>query len=272
MPSLARSLDLRTAFAVFDRQDSGCVSYGVEAQGRRWSVKTPATPAAADSLRRAVRFHQAVHHPAIVRPVEVLDSDGIGFGRVDVAGGPVLVYPWRDGEVLCRATVEGVDRSALARFRRLPVAEVEAALARVLDAHLAVADAGFVAVDLYDGCFLYGTPARTMWLVDLDEHRPGPFVLDADRLPGSRRYMAPEEHVRGATIDERTTVHLLGRTLHHLLDSDAGWRGSAAQRAVVDRACAPAASDRYAGVAALQAAWSTATTGASVPNRRTPSR
>jgi len=213
-----------------------------------------------------------VCHPAIVRPVEVLHLDDGGLGGVEVAGGPVLVYPWRDGEVLCRATVEGVDRSALARFRRLPVPEVEAALARILDAHIAVAAAGFVAVDLYDGCFLYDTPGRTMWLIDLDEYRPGPFTVDADRLPGSRRFMAPEEHVRGATIDEPTTVHLLGRTLLHLLDGDTGWRGSAAQRAVVDSACAPAASDRYAGVAALQAAWSTATTGASVPNRRTGSR
>ncbi|MFJ8828503.1 hypothetical protein [Micromonospora aurantiaca] len=113
----------------------------------------------------------------------------------------------------------GSDRSGLARFQRLPVAEVRAALATILDAHLAVSAAGYVAVDLYDGCFLYDFDAHRMRLIDLDEYRPGPFVLDSDRLPGSRRYLSPEELTRGATIDERTTVHALGRTLHHLLDA-----------------------------------------------------
>lgn len=82
-----------------------------------------------------------------------------------------------------------------------------------------IAAAGWVPVDLYDGCFLYDFATSTMRLIDLDEYRPGPFVLDSDRLSGSRRYMAPEEYVRGALIDQRTGVHALGRTLHELLDS-----------------------------------------------------
>ncbi|MGC5387942.1 hypothetical protein ACPXCJ_25935 [Micromonospora chalcea] len=57
-----------------------------------------------------------------------------------------------------------------------------------------------------------------MWLIDLDEYRPGPLVLDSGRLPGSRRYLPPEELTRGATVDDRPTVHALGRTLHHPLD------------------------------------------------------
>ena len=39
-----------TVFAVFDRQDSGCLSYGVlTATGERVFVKTSATPEAAES-------------------------------------------------------------------------------------------------------------------------------------------------------------------------------------------------------------------------------
>ena len=67
-----------------------------------------------------------------------------------------------------------------------------------------MAAAGFVSVDLYDGCFLYDFDRHEMRLIDLDEYRPAPFVVDAERLPGSRRYMAPEEFQRGVTIDERT--------------------------------------------------------------------
>ncbi|WP_431879180.1 hypothetical protein [Micromonospora marina] len=115
--------------------------------------------------------------------------------------------------------------------------------------------AGYVAVDLYDGCFLYDFDAHLMRLIDLDEYRPGPFVLDSDRLPGSRRYLSPEELTRGATIDGRTTVHALGRTLHHLLDGPAGWRGTAAERAVADRAGRSDPAARHPTVAALVRDW-----------------
>ena len=241
-------LDPGRAFAVFERQDSGCRSYGVESGGRRWFVKQAVRPEGRASLARAAALHAAVRHPAVVRPERVLDG----------TTGATLVYPWHDGQILNAATTHASDRSGLDRFRQLPVAEVEAALAAILDAHAAVAAAGWVPVDLYDGCFLYDFAARRMRLVDLDEYRPGPFLLDSERLPGSRRYMAPEEFVRGALIDQRTGVHALGRTLHELLDSPGGWRGTAAQRAVVDRAIEPDPARRHPGVPALVAAWHTA--------------
>jgi hypothetical protein len=112
-----------------------------------------------------------------------------------------------------------------------------------------------VAVDLYDGCFLYDFDRYRMNLIDLDEYRPGPFRLNADRLPGSRRYMSPEEFTRGAVIDDRTTVHLLGRMLDHLLDSPTGWRGDHAERLVVNRATQPHPTERYQTVEALVRAW-----------------
>ncbi|MEU7771054.1 hypothetical protein AB0C44_06990 [Micromonospora taraxaci] len=59
-------------------------------------------------------------------------------------------------------------------------------------------------------------------------------------------------------IDERTTVHLLGRTLHHLLDSAQGWRGAGEQRGVVERATREMPTARYADVPALVRAWRSA--------------
>lgn len=232
---------IESAYAVFDAQDSGCLSYAVEEAGRRWFVKTATTAEGRASLGRACAVHAAVRHPVIVSPTRTV------LGEV----GPTLVYPWYDGSVLNHATVHGTDRTGLTRFHRLPVPQVEVALDAILDAHLAVSAAGLLAVDLYDGCFLYDFAAGRLRLIDLDEYRPGPFVLDADRLPGSRSYMAPEEFVRGAVIDQRTTVHLLGRTLHHLLDSAQGWRGNGAQRRVVERATGVEPAMRYPDVPAL---------------------
>jgi serine/threonine-protein kinase len=234
------------AFVVFDNQDSGCLSYGVESDGARWFVKTGIGESAVDSLSRAATLHAAVSHPHIVEPVEIIREGG----KVRT-----LVYPWIDGTVLNHATIDGSDRSGLERFQQLPVAEVEAALSAILDAHLAIVAAGLVAVDLYDGCFLYDFDRSKMWLVDLDEYRPGPFTLDEERLPGSERYMAPEEWVRGSTIDQRTTVYALGRTLHHLLDSEQGWRGREGHREIIKRATAPNPVERHQEVDSLVAAW-----------------
>jgi hypothetical protein len=232
-------VSVEDAFAVFDQQDSGCLSYGVECSGRRWFVKTATEPHAAGPMTRVVALHRTVRHAAIVRPVAVLP-------------GPTLIYPWCPGRVLNAATVRGGDRSVLERFRRLPVDEIHPALDAILDAHVAIAAAGWVSVDLYDGCFLYDFDGRRMHLIDLDEYRPASFVLDADRLPGSGRYMAPEEWMRGATVDERTSVHHLGRALQQLLTDD---RSTDRERAVTARATDPDPGRRHPTVAALVADW-----------------
>jgi serine/threonine-protein kinase len=233
------------AFAVFAEQDSGCLSYGVEYGGRRWFVKRGTTDIARGSLARAVAFHAAVRHDSIVAPDKVLGSPD----------DPVLVYPWCDGVVLSHSTIRGSDRTGLARFQGLPRELVVAALNEILDAHVAVIAAGMVAVDFHDGCLLYDFDRHRMHLIDLDEYRPGPFTLEADRLPGSTRYMAPEEFVRGAAIDERTTVFALGRAIWHLLDAPTGWRGTPGQAGVVTTATDPDRALCFASVVNLAQAW-----------------
>ncbi|TXS22164.1 hypothetical protein EAO71_25580 [Streptomyces sp. ms191] len=146
----------------------------------------------------------------------------------------------------------------MARFRAQPLAQINAALESLISAHLAVEDAGCVAVDLCDGCMLYDFDQQRMKLCDLDEYRPGPFTLEADRLPGTSRYMAPEEFARGSLIDIRTTVFNLGRALHLLLDAgdeETQWRGTPAQLTVITTATAVEPDKRLPTVSALADAW-----------------
>ncbi|MCX5303018.1 serine/threonine protein kinase [Streptomyces sp. NBC_00160] len=245
--------DIGMIFRTFADQDSGCVSYGVLIDGRSWFVKNASAPAAVSSLRRALSVHQAVSHPAITPLVHSITTDE----------GLALVYPWVPGEVLYHPTrSQSGGRTApdspMARFRTLPLPGVHAALDAVLDAHLAVEAAGLVAVDLYDGCMLYDFEEQRMRLCDLDEYRQGPFTLDADRLPGSSRYMAPEEFVRGSVIDVRTTVFNLGRALRLLLDAgdaEDQWRGTCGQLAVIQQATTAAPAGRFPSVRSLVEAW-----------------
>ncbi|MEU5395937.1 serine/threonine protein kinase [Streptomyces tibetensis] len=259
-------------FRAFRDQDSGCVAYGVRlADGERWFVKEATTSAARHSLDRAWAFHRAVRHPVIVPQLHRF--------RVG-SGGPAVVMPWHCGEVLYHPTLRHRGGRAhpdhpLARFRAQPVATVLHAVDRLLDAHVAVEAAGFVAVDLYDGAFLYDFETGALRLIDLDEYRPGPFTLEADRLPGSRRFMAPEEWRRGSRIDTRTTVHALGRAVRLLLDAgdeECAWRGTTEQLAVVERAVRADPCERFTTVAELAAAWQAVSRGrggaAGRPGRR----
>ena len=83
------------------------------------------------------------------------------------------------------------------------------------------------------------------------------------RMFGSDRYMAHEEHVLGATIDQRTTVYTLGRLSLRLgtstTDDPARYVCGPSRAAVLVRATSPDPADRYLDVAALAAAYASAT-------------
>lgn len=241
-------------FVVFDAQDSGHVSYGAQYGDDRWFIKTARTQDTVRALRIAERLHAAVRHPAIVPQLALVESSD---------GGLAGVYPWVDGQVLYPMPKSPRTDPAhpLARFRALPVHQVLDALDALLDAHVAVTAAGFIAVDFYDGSIIYDFARHRLHLIDLDAYRPAP-AIRATPWMGSTRFMAPEEHTPGAVIDERTTVYALGRALRLLLDagdSEQAWRGTAQQLAVVHAATAPQPARRYDSVATLAQEWRRAT-------------
>jgi serine/threonine protein kinase len=247
---------LGEVFAVFDQrtQDSGNVSYGVRAtDGRRFFVKTAgSTEISAGGLTRAQRvgllrldaqLHADVEHPALVALHDVVEtSDGIA-----------VIYDWFDGELLNSPAERRNDPAeAYQRFASLPSSEIVDALDSVIDLHVALETAGWVAGDFYDGCLMYNFAARQIKVMDFECYRRGAYVNDKGRLPGSTRFMAPEEFARGATIDARTTVFNLGRMVREFLLR----RNDLANvRPFVARATADEPSDRYLNVAALYRAW-----------------
>jgi serine/threonine protein kinase, bacterial len=262
LPPAAYLGQVGAIFATFDArtQDSGNVSFGVEAGGRRWFVKTagdPANPAPflphgerVALLANAERLARSVAHPALPALRGVSRSEW----------GPMLVYEWAPGELVGVPAARRDDpESALQRFRRLPVDELTAAIDTILDVHLALCRAGWVACDFYDGAVIYDFAARRTWLIDLDSYHLGPFVNEMGRMFGSARFMAPEEFERGARIDERTTVFTLGRAISVFLGDGglerAGFRGSDAQHRAMTTACRPDPAARFQTVAELVEAW-----------------
>jgi serine/threonine-protein kinase len=249
-----------SVFAVFDTQDSGNISYGVQVGSGRYFVKTAGHsddpqpylphPERVALLRNAVRIRRCSDHPALPALHQVIESPG----------GPLLVYQWVDGELIAVSRNRREDpQSPYQRFRRLPAPEILHALDVIYEVHDELARAGWIAVDFYDGCMIYEFERRQLHLVDLDTYREGPSTNDMGRMFGSTRFMAPEEFERGAPIDERTNVFTMGRTAALFLSDGTldrpPFRGSEALYDVIVRACRPDCSQRFGSMAEFCATW-----------------
>ncbi|MDE0633830.1 MAG: hypothetical protein OXH73_20145 [Caldilineaceae bacterium] len=254
--------EIGKVFSVFDAQtqDSGNISYGVQVGQQRFFVKTAGDPhdprpflpheERVALLQNAVRVRRSCSHSALPRLHNVIES----------AHGPLLVYSWVEGELLhAGSATRQHPHSAMQRFRRLPLPEITKALDLIFELHCELAQAGWIAVDFYDGCLIYDFASQELHVVDLDMYRAGPFVNEMGRMFGSSRYMAPEEFERGAAIDERTNVFTMGRTAANLLSDGtldrSAFRGSDERYEVVRKACSDERRMRYASVGDFYAAW-----------------
>ena len=237
-------------FACFDRQDSGNVSFGVAVGRDRYFVKTAGpSPSAGLPLRHRDRVALLDNAERLARNVShsVLT---VFEGSLPSAWGPMLVYRWADGEHLhaqreCRDDPD----TAWQRFLALPRAHRLEAVHRIVDLHVALSERGWVTGDFYDGCLIYDFATRVLRVFDLDSYRLGPYPNTMGRMIGSTRFMAPEEFEKGRTIDERTTVFAMGRTIGIFLGD------IPALERVTDVACADDPRARYATVAKLAVAF-----------------
>ena len=242
-------------FCTFGDQDSGCTSYGVKIAGQKYFIKFSNEARGIASLKRALLFGQKVHHRALAK----------FHGQLPTDQGLALQYDWLDGEVLYDYTRFSSEerRSHLdcahVRFRALPLAKKLASLELIYSFHIELAKLGYIAVDLYDGCVIYDFQQGKTYLCDMDEYRQGPFVLESDRLPGSSRFMAPEEYERGAIIDEVTNVYTLGKMAAVLLGDSTGslkcWSGTKAMAKIVEVATKSERHERYSSLEDFFRAW-----------------
>jgi serine/threonine protein kinase, bacterial len=246
-------------------QDSGNVSWLVQTPGSRYFVKTAGRPGPPPEgaptpyfdhagrvalLRNAVAVAESCDHPALPRLLNVIESPL----------GPALVYEAVDGELVGTARASRADpTTAYQRFARLPADDLLRVFDSLIDLHASLAQHGWVAVDLYDGCLIVDFSTGALKVVDLDSYRRGPTPNDMGRMFGATRFMAPEEFSLGAPIDQRTTVFTLGRLVHHfgtrLSEELDEFCGPSRLASIVGRATSPDRDDRYADVAEFAGEW-----------------
>lgn len=260
-------------------QDSGNISWAVETDYGRFFVKTAGdlspTPAGAPVpyldhngrvllLRNAVELARSCSHPCLARLRNVIESPL----------GPALIYDYAPGELVGTDPERRADpRSAYQRFAHLSAHQLLSHFDSVISLHQQLAAVGWVASDLYDRCLLVDFDTGRLTLIDLDCYQRGAGVNTMGRMFGSSRFMAPEEFVLGAPIDQRTTVYNLGRLVWHfatrLTEQADQFCGTDAVRAVVQQATTTERADRFATVDCFAAAWRSARDGHSWrPNGR----
>ncbi|WP_089742404.1 protein kinase domain-containing protein [Gracilibacillus ureilyticus] len=253
-------------FCVFDQQDSGNISFGVQKDGQKYFVKyAGAQPMefsgnkedAVDRLIQAVSVYESLKHPHLIK---LLD-------HFSVKNGYVLVFDWFDGECLHSHWSFGGKAkynnpmSPYYRFKRLDTEKRLKALDAIYNFHNHVEANKYVAVDFYDGSILYNFQKDEIKLCDIDFYRKKPAINDIGTyFWGSTRLKSPEEYELGAPIDSKTNVFNLGAMAFCLLGGEldrsfSKWEANLGLYEVAMKAVEEDRMRRYATVEAFYEAW-----------------
>ncbi|MCR8842280.1 serine/threonine protein kinase [Paenibacillus sp. SC116] len=259
---------LGRVFKVFDQQDSGNISFGIERNGEQLFVKyagartehyTGESEAAVANLKAAAQLYEELSHPALIKLIEHFEA-GSGYATV---------FEWIEGESLhphwsfpppLKYTHPD---SPCYRFKQLSIEMRLASLDRIFDFHVHMERKNYVAVDFYDGSLIYNFTTNEMNICDIDYYHKKPLINTLGTFYGSKRFMSPEEFILGAPIDERTNVFTMGAMAFALLGGEldrsfSKWDAGRELHEVALLAVSEDRALRYANVAVLKEAWDTA--------------
>jgi len=256
---------LGKVFCVFDQQDSGNLSFGINANGNKLFIKYAGARTmnfsgnpddAVVRLRRAIPVYRDLEHPNLVKLVD----------HFEVPEGYVGVFEWLDGECLhSPASFPPPAKyihpdSPYFQFRDLTVKQRLDALDVIFQFHVHVESLHYVAIDFYDGSVLYDFSTNSTKVCDIDFYEKQPFINKMGRLWGSSRFMSPEEFTLGAKIDERTNVYTMGAMAFGLLGGELDrsrslWEASNDLYTVACRSVEKERSKRFASIDEFYTNW-----------------
>lgn len=244
-----------TVFAVMDQQFSGNLCFGVDGPFGRLFIKYAGARTAnyrGKTTDAVLRLQNAMplydrEHPALIR---LLAHGPAGDGYA-------AIFPWQDAQPLHPTPYTSAVRD---RVRRLPLAASLAMLDAVFDLHGALALDGVVAVDFDDGNVLIDFERVAAIVCDIDLYRRKPAFNDRGRMRGSSRFMAPEEYVLNAAIDETTTEYNMAALAFEFFGSNAdrskrAWIAPYPLWEVANRATREQKADRYPSMRSFLDAW-----------------
>ena len=240
-------------FKVFDKQDSGCICFGVQTKDERLFVKFAGA--------RPVRYKGTQENAILgLRAAskaykDLKNSNLVSFiNGVDIENGYVAIFQWTDAECM------GKQYDSRFKFFELSIGDRIHILEDILAFHKFVSEQGYVAIDFYDGSIMFDFSNKRMKICDIDYYTKMPYINSVGRMPGSSRFMSPEEFEKGSVIDEVSNVFLMGATAFALLGDATDrtlqkWHADKALFSVAEKAVSKDRTKRYQSLDELTIAW-----------------
>lgn len=260
--------ELGNVFCVYDQQDSGNISFGVQSGEEKYFVKYAGaqtteyegnTQTAMDNLNKAITVYQDLRHEDVISFVKKIKTDD----------GIALVFDWFDGECLfAHWTFDKWNRythpnSPYYKYRKLSFEKRLKSINTIFQFLLFVEQQNYVAVDFYDGSILYDFNTDRTKICDIDFYRKKPTVNDiGGNFWGPRRFKSPEEYILGAPIDSITNVYTMGVLLFGLIGGESDrsfkkWEGSKELYELARKATFPERELRFQSIEDFYKEWGT---------------
>lgn len=260
---------LGTVFSVFDQQDSGNISFGIENNGRKQFVKYAGcrpmdfsgNPRDAISrLKSAMQLYKTLAHPNLIQLID----------HFETRDGYAAIFEWFTGDCLhshwlfAGRAKHCHPESPFYKYKQLSIEQRLLSLHSIFVFHQHVESKGYVAVDFYDGSILYDFTTDETKICDIDFYRAAPSVNDmGENFWGAARSKAPEEFKIFSPIDARTNVFTMGAIAFGLLGGEmdhsfAKWEANRSLYEVALRAVSQDRGQRYSSVHEFFIAWNSA--------------
>lgn len=212
-------------FCVFDKNDSGNISFGMKNGNLKYFIKVAGvktaesgrdTQEAVEALKNAMPVYEILKHPVLIELIEYYELKDLYIAVFQWAEGDCLFDHWNFEKYAMNPQLQ----SPKSRFRQLSIKKRLKSVRTMFEFLVHVERKGYVAVDFYDGSIMYDFNSDTTTICDIDFFRKKPTLNNmGEEYWGTKRLKAPDEYTYGAVIDGATNVFTLGALIFHFFGS-----------------------------------------------------
>lgn len=217
--------DYGIVFSVIDETGSGCISFGVQKDNKKYFIKIAGAKTveaeiseqdSIDLLKDAVEKYKNIHHQNLIKYIDSFDINEFFAVIFEYADGECLFDHWNFEKYKNDSTLI----TPIQKFKKLEISKRLDVVYKLFSFFETFINAGYVAVDFYDSSIIYNFEKDEATFCDIDLLRKLPTKNDLGKdYYGTKRLKAPEENELGATIDELTNEFTLGAIIFDIFSN-----------------------------------------------------
>lgn len=217
--------DYGIVFSVIDETGSGCISFGVQKDNKKYFIKIAGAKTveaeiseqdSIDLLKDAVEKYKNIHHQNLIKYIDSFDINEFFAVIFEYADGECLFDHWNFEKYKNDSTLI----TPIQKFKKLEISKRLDVVYKLFSFFETFINAGYVAVDFYDSSIIYNFEKDEATFCDIDLFRKIPTKNDLGKdYYGTKRLKAPEENELGATIDELTNEFTLGAIIFDIFSN-----------------------------------------------------